>query len=238
MPRSGATATTASMASRLADKAATLGSACACSRTRSSWHKRSAMRRVSSITSIESGLPSGAIGSAESTTILVSLLMKTSSMKWLIEKQARGSASPQFCCGKRLPEPRPAAGRRVQVVLEEVTLDVEDELVAGDDRACDLGVRRRRAGDAERATGRWTSGLLGGLLGARVEGQERGGCPADREQELPAGEPGAAGGVVTVPVRSGHGLAHQRREWLRLVLAVRAGPELDRQSRVVVAHVA
>jgi hypothetical protein len=71
-----------------------------------------ARRRVSSISPADIGLPSGSIGSAESTTIDVSLLRNTSSMKWVIEKHVRGSSSPQYCWGKPSQKSRPccAAG--------------------------------------------------------------------------------------------------------------------------------
>ena len=58
----------------------------------------------------ESGLPAGAIGNADSTTIDVSLWRKTSSMKWSSEKQTRGSASPHCCCGKPVQKSRPGCG--------------------------------------------------------------------------------------------------------------------------------
>ena len=52
----------------------------------------------------DSGLPSGAIGSADSTTIDVSLRRNTSSMKWSIEKQTRDRPRRSRCCGNAAPE--------------------------------------------------------------------------------------------------------------------------------------
>ena len=47
------------------------------------------------MSSVDIGLPSGAIGSVDRITIDVSLLRNTSSMKCVIEKQSRWSCSPQ-----------------------------------------------------------------------------------------------------------------------------------------------
>jgi hypothetical protein len=52
----------------------------------------------------DSGLPSGAIGSAEIVTMLVSLRRNMSSRKTSREKHARGSSAPQFTCGKTDPK--------------------------------------------------------------------------------------------------------------------------------------
>ena len=103
----GYCSTASVMASRFAWRSPKLGSACAWSSTRSSWHAAAATRRAWSIASGESGLPAGAIGNADSTTIDVSLRRKTSSMKWSSEKQTRGSASPHCCCGKPVQKSRP-----------------------------------------------------------------------------------------------------------------------------------
>jgi hypothetical protein len=52
----------------------------------------------------ESGLPFGAIGSAESVTMLVSLRSRKSSRKTSREKQARGSSAPQSTWGNTEPK--------------------------------------------------------------------------------------------------------------------------------------
>jgi len=44
------------------------------------------------------------MGSADSTTMVVSLFRKNSSMKWVMEKQARGSGSPHFTWGNIWPQ--------------------------------------------------------------------------------------------------------------------------------------
>jgi len=55
----------------------------------------------------DSGLPFGKIGSAESTSADVSERMNINSMNWSIEKQTRGSFSPQFCWGNGCQKSRP-----------------------------------------------------------------------------------------------------------------------------------
>src|ERR671934_1295303 len=52
----------------------------------------------------DKGLPFGAIGSAESVTMFVSLRRKKSSRKTSREKQACGSSLPQFTCGNTEPK--------------------------------------------------------------------------------------------------------------------------------------
>lgn len=52
----------------------------------------------------DSGLPFGAIGSAERVTIFVSLRRKKSSRNTSRAKQARGSSLPQLTCGKTEPK--------------------------------------------------------------------------------------------------------------------------------------
>src|SRR5919201_3400279 len=52
----------------------------------------------------DSGLPFGAIGSADSVTMFVSLRRKKSSRKTSREKQACGSSLPQFTCGNTEPK--------------------------------------------------------------------------------------------------------------------------------------
>jgi hypothetical protein len=62
----------------------------------------------------DSGLPFGAIGSAEIVTMLVSLRRKKSSRKTSREKQDRGSSAPQFTCGKTEPKNGLPAARRIR----------------------------------------------------------------------------------------------------------------------------
>jgi hypothetical protein len=62
----------------------------------------------------ESGLPSGAIGSAEIVTMLVSLRRNMSSRKTSREKQAWGSSAPQFTCGKTAPKNGCPCVRRIR----------------------------------------------------------------------------------------------------------------------------
>ena len=95
------------MASRPACRSPTFGSACACISTRWSRHNATASPPASSISGVDIGLPSGAIGRPLSTIIDVSLLRNTSSMKWLIEKQTRWSLSPHPRCGKPIQKSRP-----------------------------------------------------------------------------------------------------------------------------------
>ena len=61
------------------------------------------MRCVAAITSAESGLSGPGTGMADNTAIEVSLWRKNRSRNASMEKQARGSASPQFTCGKIWP---------------------------------------------------------------------------------------------------------------------------------------
>src|ERR671910_450742 len=221
--------TVAAIASRLADRSPTFGSAWAWSSTRWSWHRPSATRRVSSISSADIGLPSGAIGSAESTTMEVSLLRNTSSMKWLIEKHARGSCSPQPRCGNPVQKSRACRVAGVHPVLEEVALDVEDELVTGERGTGGVGIGGCRRRDVVAAAGLPPTLGFGFFVGARVEDEQGRRRAAHREEELSPRHPGPPGIAVARIPGSVDRLSDHGRERLGVVLAVRARPELDRQ---------
>ena len=141
---------------------------------------------------------------------------------------------------ERRPEVLPVQ-HRVQVVLEQMPLDVEDELLAAQrlERALGLDRRARRhlvraAGRRARRARRRRPGrvLLGG---ARVEREERGRRAADREQELSPRHAEPVGILGRPGRRPIDRLAqHRRQPGFRVVLPVGSRPELDRQPRIEV----
>ncbi len=91
------------MASTIAAGSPRLGMAWPWARTRPSTHRASAIRCVAAMTSAESGLSGPGTGMAERTASEVSLCRKNRSRNASIEKQARGSSSPQAIWGKSWP---------------------------------------------------------------------------------------------------------------------------------------
>ena len=223
------------MASRFAERGPTFGSACAWSKTRDSpTHRIRRSGAPRSSTRSTAGCDSGAIGRPESTIIDVSLLRKTSSMKWLIEKHSRGSDSPHWRCGNPVQKSRAVRARRRRVpVVEEVSLDVEHELVAGQ-----RGSRRRRdrwrpwsgSRRCRRACGPWWR--FDSLLEHAFEREQRGRRAAHRRQEVAAGHPGAPGVAVAVVERLADRGLDDAAARQRIELAVRTRPELDWQSGI------
>src|SRR5207245_3590905 len=131
-----------------------------------------------------------------------------------------------------LREPGPEVARltrgRVDPILEEVPLDVEDELVPRERGARRVAVGAGAGRDVVATAGLPAALRLRLLAGAGVEHEQRRRRTAHREQEPPsrhAGPPGVA--VAGVP-RSADRLLDDGRERDGVVLAVRARPELDR----------
>ena len=190
-------------------------------------------RRASSMSAADIGLPSGAIGRPSSTIIDVSLLRNTSSMKWLIEKQTRGSSLAALPLREARPEVATLAGGRVAAVLEEVALDVEHELVAGQRGARRVGIGRSPSvGMSKVPPGlrRFVARVASSAhtFSARsvvaAPHSDRRNCAA-RDSELD-------GVALAVVLRAPDGRFGNGRQRDRVELAVRAGPELDRQTRV------
>ena len=85
---------------------------------------------TSSMSSIDSGLPSPGIGIADITTFDVSLLRNISSSE-VVDREARARVRlPAPLLREQHADPQPAG--LGEVVVEVVHLHVEDELVAGD----------------------------------------------------------------------------------------------------------
>ncbi len=142
-----------------------------------------------------------------------------------------------------LRERRPevlAVQHRVQVVLEQVPLDVEDELFAAErlERALGFDGRARRhlvgaaRARARRARRRRPRGVLLGRTG--VQREERGRRATCREQELPTRHAELVGVLGRPRLRTSDRLPeHRRQRRLGVVLPVGGRAELDRQTRVV-----
>jgi hypothetical protein len=141
---------------------------------------------------------------------------------------------------ERLPEAL-AVQDRVQVVLEEMALHVEDELLAPERlvgaRRLHRGARRDLVGAAGLARGRRrVRSVL--LAGARVEGEERGGRTAGRQEELPAAHPQAPRVAFGVVASAADRLPQdQRQDGLRVVLGVRRRPEVDREPGILLVPI-
>ncbi len=103
---------TCAISSRCALASPMLGNVWPCTSTRPRPHSSVMIVFTSSMSSIDSGLPSPGIGIADITIFDVSLLRNISSMRWSTEKHARGSDSPQRCCGNSMPSPSPPGWAR------------------------------------------------------------------------------------------------------------------------------
>ncbi len=139
------------------------------------------------------GLPSGAMGNADRTTIDVSLRRNTSSMKWSTEKHTRGSASPHCCCGKPVQNSRPCCVPGSTAVVQEVPLHVEHELVARQRGPRRVGIDGRGRRHRERPAGLASHRLSRRLLRAGVDGEERRRRAAQRSEEPSARHARCAG---------------------------------------------
>ena len=137
---------------------------------------------------------------------------------------------------ERLPEAL-AVQHGIQVVLEEVTLDVEHELLAAERlvgaRRLDRGARRDLVGPARLARGRRRVRSVR-LTRAGVEGQERRRRAARGEQELPSAHAEPAGVALGVVAGSPDRLLQDGREdGFRIVFRVGHRAELDREPGVL-----
>lgn len=117
---------------------------------------------------------------------------------------------------------RPGAGR-----IHEMTLDIENELVASQHARGRLGFQRRNGGQCEA-----TAELAGAGVGP-IHGQQRGRRTRQRDQETAPVLPQPAG----VDGRLGHGVAARqfmhRLQRHRHELAVAGAVELDRQAQAL-----
>ena len=182
-----------SIASSAACRVPRFGSAWPCSRTRSSRQSASCVRRVMSMISGDSGLPSGMIGSAESTSFFVSERRNISSRKCSTEKQTRGSSSPQPCCGNACQKSCPLkTGFRWYSSrwpwMSNTNASRSSSSAATDGSTVAVGETLSEPPRGGRGTRRRMA-----LSRARVEGEHRGGGPASRQEELAPRHPEAVG---------------------------------------------
>ncbi len=130
------------------------------------------------------------------------------------------------------PEERLSLRTPHQVVLEEVTLDVEDELLAGEHGAGGLLVERGLRRDVPAAA----KDASCGLPGAGLERQQRRRRPAERAQERRPREARVPRVLLAGAPRPADRLTLDGRQRCGHILAVRAGTELDGQPGIVVLH--
>ena len=148
-----------------------------------------------------------------------------------VEAVARFGSVAAVALRERRRQAQAQAMRRVdRVVVEQVGLDVEDHLVAGQPGAGRVLVERGRGGKVE-LPARLPLALV---VGAGLDGEQGRGRSADRQQELAPAHAEATG--VRVALRHGPALrdALERGQRRRIVLAVRHGAEGDGQAGLVV----
>ena len=223
--------TAACIASRFACRSPTFGRACDCSSTRSSRHRAPATRRASSISDADIGLFSGDRQTGEHDHRRVA--PEEHLFHEVVDRVADpGIVLTALLLRKAHPEVARLAGGWLSPVLEEVALDVEHELVARQRGARRVRIGGRGRRDLEAAARLATLRRARRFVGARVQRQERGRRTAHRQEKLATRDSEAPRVPVAIVACATNSRLGNGRERRRVEFAVRARPELDRQTRV------
>ena len=193
--------------------------------------------------SIDSGSAAPTTGMAEITATAVSLPASTRSRQYSAEKQSIGSSSPHAPCGKPVPQ-SPDSRKWVctSTTTSVASAGSVDAVVVGDvvGGAVPCTVVVASSGSVAAVCG--TLNTPPGSVPSDADFSSLHACrtarpdamPGRREQEPAPRPPVPAGVQVGCGARPAHRLAAQVVERRRQVLAVRARPQLQRQSGIVV----